>query len=505
MDGQRNSQTTTPVTGRILRQLPLIVGSLALGYLLHDFGQAADAPDPRLSGSAVVLEPASVPEFVFAPAPQGESEQLPLVEPEIVPEPELVEVQPPPVARDIPELPSGDSAADAQAAIAAVVADPDDPTGDWDAMDASLWSLEEEDPLELDYVASLSQGGAALPEGFDTLEPGTLTRLTWHAGESLYGSSIPTPVLVAQGTEEGPTLCVTSAVHGDELNGIETVRQMMYSINPEILKGRVIGVPIVNLQAFERHSRYLPDRRDLNRFFPGNPNGSSASRIAYGLFEQVIRRCTALVDLHTGSFHRTNLPQLRANLQQPDVVALTEGFGSTVILHSTGGEGTLRAAAVRAGIPAVTLEAGEPLRVDEQAVKHSTKALFTLMNTMGMYKRRSLWGNPEPTYYGSQWVRADKGGMLIGAAKLGRRVEAGDVLGTVVDPITNDRQELLAPTSGRVIGMALNQFVMPGYAAFHLGIEAASLEELEQVPDETSLDHSIAQFSDVEMERSDTE
>jgi hypothetical protein len=127
------------------------------------------------------------------------------------------------------------------------------------------------------------------------------------------------------------------------------------------------------------------------------------------------------------------------------------------------------------------------------------------MNTMGMYKRRSLWGNPEPTYYGSQWVRADKGGMLIGAAKLGRRVEAGDVLGTVVDPITNDRQELLAPTSGRVIGMALNQFVMPGYAAFHLGIEAASLEELEQVPDETSLDHSIAQFSDVEMERSDTE
>jgi len=359
---------------------------------------------------------------------------------------------------------------------------------------------------KLEYTSTLNPGAAALPEGLDELEPGTLSRLTWHAGESLYGSSVPTPVLIARGEQDGPTLCLTAAVHGDEINGIETVRRVMYAIDPEKLKGRVIGVPIVNLQAFERHSRYLPDRRDLNRFFPGNTNGSSASRIARSFFDHVIAPCDALVDLHTGSFHRTNLPQLRANLDVPEVVELTEGFGSTVILHSEGGEGTLRAAATRAGIPAVTLEAGEPLRIDDKAVKHSTKALFTLMNTMGMYRRPSLWGNPEPTYYGSLWVRADKGGMLMGNAKLGKRVRKGDVLGTVVDPITNQQQNLLAPASGRVIGMALNQFVMPGYAAFHLGIEAPSLEELESIPEGSAaeFDHSVAQTAEFENERDDS-
>lgn len=362
------------------------------------------------------------------------------------------------------------------------------------------------EPPKLEYTSALTPGAAALPEGLDELEPGTLSRLTWHAGESLYGSSVPTPVLIASGQQDGPTLCLTAAVHGDEINGIETVRRVMYAIDPEKLKGRVIGVPIVNLQAFERHSRYLPDRRDLNRFFPGNTNGSSASRIARSFFEHVIAPCDALVDLHTGSFHRTNLPQLRANLDVPEVVALTEGFGSTVILHSEGGEGTLRAAATRAGIPAVTLEAGEPLRIDDKAVKHSTKALFTLMNTMGMYKRPNLWGNPEPTYYSSLWLRADKGGMLMGSTKLGKRVRKGDVLGTVVDPITNQQQDLLAPASGRVIGMALNQFVMPGYAAFHLGIEAPSLEELENMPEGSpaEFDHSVARTAEFENERDDS-
>ena len=127
---------------------------------------------------------------------------------------------------------------------------------------------------ENDYVASLLEDGASVDQGFDNLEPGTLTRMTWWAGESLYGASIPTPVLVAEGMEEGPTLCMTAAVHGDELNGIEIVRQLMYSVNPSKLRGRLVGVPIVNIQGFERHSRYLPDRRDLNRFFPGNPRGS---------------------------------------------------------------------------------------------------------------------------------------------------------------------------------------------------------------------------------------
>jgi predicted deacylase len=478
----------------VLRQTLIVAGALLLGYQLNYSSIELTPLVPDANANVVTIQafPAIEPVATDTEAvqPVGAEASEPEID-ELSDEPSLevpLEVAPL-IEQETVAVPSP----------AAVPLSELIPEQDLDG-----FSTDQVEAPELEYVAALSPGGAALPEGLETVESGTLSRLTWHAGESLYGSSVPTPVLVAQGKEEGPTLCLTAAVHGDEINGIETVRRMMYSINPDKLKGRVIGVPIVNIQAFERHSRYLPDRRDLNRFFPGNASGSSASRIAQSLFDQVIRHCNALVDLHTGSFHRTNLPQLRANLDVPEVVELTQGFGSTVILHSQGGDGTLRAAATRAGIPAVTLEAGEPLRIDDRAVKHSEKALFTLMNTMGMYKRPSLWGNPEPTYYSSLWIRANKGGMLIADAKLGRRVREGDVLGIVVDPITNDKQKLLAPASGRVIGMALDQFVMPGYAAFHLGIEAPSLDELENQPGEADFDHSVAQLQH-EDERDDSE
>lgn len=314
--------------------------------------------------------------------------------------------------------------------------------------------------------------------------PSTATRLSWTPSQSLEGIATPTPVLIVNGARKGPTLCLTAAIHGDELNGIEIVRRVLYNLEPEALVGTVIGVPIVNLQGFVRSSRYLTDRRDLNRFFPGNPDGSSASRIAYSFFEEVIRRCDALVDLHTGSFHRTNMPQLRADLQIPEVVQLTQGFGATVVLHSEGAAGTLRGAAVAAGIPAVTLEAGESMRVQEAAVEHGVNGLTTLMSKMGMVKRFSFWGTPEPVYHSSFWVRADQGGILFSSVDLADRVEKGDLLGEVTDPITNIKSAILSPFDGRVIGMALNQVVLPGFASFHIAIAAPPelVEEAELSP-----------------------
>ncbi|MDX1480186.1 MAG: succinylglutamate desuccinylase/aspartoacylase family protein, partial [Woeseiaceae bacterium] len=300
----------------------------------------------------------------------------------------------------------------------------------------------------------------------------TSARLAWSPEQSFDGIAMPTPVLVVNGAERGPVVCLTAAVHGDELNGIEVVRRVMYDLDPEKLSGAVIGVPIVNLQGFRRGSRYLPDRRDLNRFFPGNPNGSLASRIAYSFFNEVISHCEALVDLHTGSFKRTNLPQLRADLRNPDVVELTRGFGSTVVLHSSGAGGTLRRAASDRGIPAVTLEAGEPARLQEKEVEHGTKGVMTLLNELGMYRKVTFWGSREPVYYRSTWVRADRGGVLFSKVELGERVTKNQVLGTITDPITNVQSTLRASSDGRVLGMALNQFVMPGFAAFRIGIEA---------------------------------
>ncbi len=313
------------------------------------------------------------------------------------------------------------------------------------------------------------------------VRPGTTERLSWSATELFEGVPVSTPVLVVNGAQPGPTLCLTAAVHGDELNGIEIVRRVMHDIDAHKLAGAVIGVPIVNVQGFRRASRYLPDRRDLNRYFPGNPNGSAAARIAHSFFTEVVAHCDALVDLHTGSFERANLPQIRADLRDPDVVTLTQGFGSMVILHSTPATGTLRDAATRAGIPAVTLEAGGPSQLELNEVKHGVKGIETLVHTLGMIKQRRLWGDPEPVYYKSSWVRANNGGILLADVSLGSTVRKGDLLGTITDPMNNARTELRSPYSGRIIGMARNQVVMPGFAAFHVGIQT----------DETPLDAQL--------------
>ena len=303
------------------------------------------------------------------------------------------------------------------------------------------------------------------------IAPGTSTRLTWSPSEVFEGISTATPVLVVNGSQPGPTLCLTAAIHGDELNGIEMVRRVLHELSPKKLRGVVIGVPIVNLQGFRRGSRYLPDRRDLNRYFPGNPDGSSAARIAHSLFNEIIRQCDLLVDLHTGSFYRTNLPQLRADLRYRQVRELTQGFGGMVVLHSEGAIGTLRRAATDAGIPAVTLEAGEPLRLQSSKVSEGVDGIFSLLANTSMIRRVQLLGQPEPVFYESTWIRADHGGVLFGLVRLGQLVEAGDVLGTITDPITNEQNLIYATERGRVLGMAVNQVVMPGFAAFRIGIE----------------------------------
>ena len=313
----------------------------------------------------------------------------------------------------------------------------------------------------------------------EEIAPGTYQRLSWSATELFEGVPVDSPVLVVNGALAGPTICLTAAVHGDELNGIEMVRRVMHDLNPKRLSGAVIGVPIVNLQGFRRGSRYLPDRRDLNRYFPGNPRGSAAARIAYSFFTEIVLHCDALIDLHTGSFERSNLPQLRADLRNPEVVTLTQGFGATVILHSTPAAGTLRHAATAAGIPAVTLEAGGPSQLELEDVKHGVKGIETLLNTLDMIKVIRLWGDPEPVYYRSTWVRANSGGILLAVVDLGNKVEQGDLLGTITDPMNNASTSLYSPFTGRIIGMAHNQVVMPGFAAFHVGIKTVETPAVE--------------------------
>ena len=310
----------------------------------------------------------------------------------------------------------------------------------------------------------------------DTVQPGEAKRLHWIAGETFYGGLLDTPVHVIRGLRPGLTLCLTAAVHGDELNGVEIVRRVIDGISPRELNGTIIGVPIVNLLGFTRGSRYLPDRRDLNRFFPGNPRGSSASRIANSFMVEVISHCDRLVDLHTGSLNRTNLPQLRANLDNTDVVEFTRHFGSTAVLHSRKIRGNLRTAATDMGIPTVTLELGEPGSLQEQHIAFGVKVMETLLDNLDMVKRRRKWSQPQPVYYNSRWVRVNNGGLLTTTVKVGARVRQGTTLGIIVNPITSESYKIRSPYNGRVLGMSLNQFMLPGYAAFNIGIVTSEAE-----------------------------
>ncbi len=325
----------------------------------------------------------------------------------------------------------------------------------------------------------------------ELVQPGSRQELRWASSQSFDGAAVATPVIVLHGSRPGPRLCLVAAVHGDELNGIEIIRRIANELDVGTLTGSVIAVPIMNYLGYSRGTRYLPDRRDLNRYFPGRASGSSAARIAYSFFNDVARHCHALVDFHTGSFDRGNLPQVRGDLRIPAVLSFTRGFGATAVLHSPGSPGMLRRALTDAGIPAVTFELGAPQRLEPTEIDFGVQAVHTLLHKLGMSTRFRLRVEPQALFYAARWVRADTGGMLFAEVELGDYVRKGQRLGKIIDPLQNLEQPVLAPVRGKIIGMALNQIVLPGFALFHIGVqtseqrlaEEAAAAAVELVPD----------------------
>ncbi len=443
------------------RLLPLIAAVCVSFPAFSATPEPAIEPMPEADGKTTpsVAQPARKPvEQATKVAPNIDLKEVaPVPEPEPAPPPQTSDTPPEPVQAPAPEQ-TADSAEEP------APPEPSEPAaGNEDTASEPAPAVEEP-------VTSFTLLG-------NKVLPGTSTRLAWTPGIQIAGLSQPTPVLVVNGAKAGPTLCLTAAVHGDELNGIEIIRRTMYDLDPEKLSGRVVGVPIVNLPGFQQGSRYLPDRRDLNRHFPGRADGSLADRIAYSLFENIIRHCDMLVDIHTGSLKRTNLPQLRADMNNPAVARFTKGFDRMAVVHSTGSPGMLRSAAVAAGIRTVTLEAGESHRIQEHQIEAGVNSLTSLMEKEGMISRMFVWGSPEPVYYDSNWVRVEHGGILFSNVELGAEVSEGEILGYVADPITNAQYPIRARSKGRIIGMAVDQVVMAGFAAYHMGTEAEVPEE----------------------------
>jgi uncharacterized protein len=307
--------------------------------------------------------------------------------------------------------------------------------------------------------------------------PATVVKRQLALGESYAGDTLGTPVLVAHGALAGPTLCLTAAIHGDELNGIEVVRRTVNALDVKALRGTVIGVPVVNLLAFTRGARETPDRRDLNRYFPGRPDGSFADRVAHALFTNIVTpHCDYLVDFHTGSFNRSNLPQLRANLEDKRVRRFVRQFGDVPVMFKRGSRKMLRRVATEAGIPAVSFEFGESTTVQMPYVERAERAMAIALVNLGMLpgEKRRL---EQAVYRKSRWVRTENGGIFISRKSIGDDVKAGEVIGVIANPLTEEEKPLVSGVDARILGLASNQFVLPGYGVFHLGIAEPSTPE----------------------------
>ncbi len=277
------------------------------------------------------------------------------------------------------------------------------------------------------------------------------------------------PVHVVNGKRSGPRLFVSAAVHGDEINGVEIIRRLLKRADLRKIRGTLIAVPIVNVFGFVQHSRYLPDRRDLNRSFPGSERGSLAARLADLFTRQIVSRCTHGIDLHTAAIHRTNLPQVRIDLNDAESLRLARAFNAPVIVNADLREGSLREAAVAKKIPALLYEAGEALRFDEVAIRAGLRGVVNVMRELAMLPRTKRPVRRSSVLAKSTvWIRASESGILRGLASLGDRVEVGDVLGIVSDPFGERDTEIRASKRGIVIGRSLIPLVNEGEALFHI-------------------------------------
>jgi predicted deacylase len=278
------------------------------------------------------------------------------------------------------------------------------------------------------------------------------------------------PVHVVHGKRDGPRLFVCAAVHGDELNGVEIIRRLLEAKSLRRLTGTLVAVPVVNVYGVIHQSRYLPDRRDLNRSFPGSAEGSLAARVAHLFIDDIVRHCTHGIDLHTGAIHRTNLPQIRANLDDPETERLAEAFGVPVLLNSTLRDGSLREAAAELGIPMLLYEAGEGLRLDEVSIRAGLAGILNVMRTLGMIRSTGQRSRAAAPFIArsSSWTRAPESGLLRTLVALGARVERGDVLGYISDPYSGTQHPVTAQARGIVIGRVQIPSVHEGEALFHI-------------------------------------
>lgn len=304
--------------------------------------------------------------------------------------------------------------------------------------------------------------------GGTTIQPGQLRSCRVELSETYTSEHVHLPVTAIRGTEPGPTVFVTGAVHGNELNGTAIVRELIETVSPDRLAGTLICVPVVNVFGFFAHSRYLPDGRDLNRVFPGSPTGSMASRVAHRVFEEIIRRCDYGIDIHTAGATRLNMPHVRGDMDDEAVRRLAKAFGTRVIMHRKGRKKTLRRQATERQIPTINFEAGEPGKVDPRVAREGAQGVRNVLIELGMIEGKKSQPSFQVIARDSSWIRADRGGIFALSVRPGQLVYEGNEIGVNTNPFGKEINCIRSPLTGMVIGVATSPMVHPGSPLCHI-------------------------------------
>ena len=309
---------------------------------------------------------------------------------------------------------------------------------------------------------SLIIGGVNIPKGKETKLSLELPKL--------YGTPTKLPIRVIRGRRDGPIVFVSAAIHGDELNGIEIIRRLRKLSVLKKLKGALILVPIVNIYGTMTLSRYLPDRRDLNRSFPGSVKGSLAARIAKTFFDEIVSKCNLGIDLHTASIHKSNLPQVRTNTENEYTFKLAKAFEAPVVLHSEVRDGSLRSIAGESGVPILLYEAGEALRFDESAIRIGVKGIINVLRANDMLPKAIRKKAPKIPVVSksSKWIRSTHGGLIRTIKALGETVKEDEVIAYIDDPFEDEAYEIKSLFDGIIIGKSEIPLVQEGDAVFHI-------------------------------------
>ncbi|MES9959552.1 MAG: succinylglutamate desuccinylase/aspartoacylase family protein [Sedimenticola sp.] len=345
----------------------------------------------------------------------------------------------------------------------------------------------------------------AIKIGDFEVAPGKRSNINLPVADLYTHTPLDMPVYVINGKHAGPRLFITAAIHGDELNGVEIIRRLLRTKLLNRLKGTLVAVPMVNVFGVLNHSRYLPDRRDLNRSFPGAGKGSMASRLASLLMREVVSKCTHGIDIHTGAIHRSNLPHIRANLDEAETARLARAFGVPVLVNANLRDGSLRLASSELEIPTLLYEAGEALRFDEMSIRAGVTGVLNVMRELGMLPKHAMTKHRSHTPVEARstfWVRSPQGGILRTHVRLGEKVTSETRLATISDPFGDNEQIVTSPYLGIVLGRTSLPLVNEGDGLFHIARvpkPTAVAEAVEQLEEETLPEESDSIIDEPEI------